>query len=123
MIKKNILSITVALVIMYLSLTNSKKFDNITTFKLADKLVHTAMYLGFMGIIMFENRESLISRKQLFIAGLIPLFYGILMEILQGTLTVTRTASVSDALFDAFGIVIAIFLWQWIEPFLKEKLR
>jgi VanZ family protein len=123
MVRKNILSIAVALVIMYLSLTDAKKFDNITTFKFADKLVHTAMYFGFMGIIMFENRESLISRKQLFIAGLIPLFYGILMEILQGTLTVTRTASVADALFDAFGIVIAILLWRWLKPFSQEKLR
>lgn len=123
MIKKNILSVSVSLIIMYLSLTNSKNFADIPTFKLADKLVHTAMYFVFMGLIMFENRKSLLSGKQLFIAGLIPLFYGILMEILQGTLSKTRTASVSDALFNAFGILLAIFMWQWIKPFSKENIR
>jgi VanZ family protein len=123
MIKKNILSITVALAIMYLSLSNAKKFDDITTFKLADKLVHTAMYFGFMVFIIFENRKTLFSVKQVYIAGLIPLFYGILLEILQGTITETRTASFSDALFNAFGILIAILLWLWIKPFLQERIR
>jgi VanZ family protein len=123
MIKKNILSISVALIIMYLSLTNAKKFDDITTFKLADKLVHTAMYFGFMGLIIFENRKTLVSVRQQYTAGLIPLSYGIIMEILQGTLTETRTASFSDALFNAFGILIAILLWQWIKPFLPERIK
>ncbi len=123
MIKKNILSVSVALLIMYLSLINAKKFDDITTFKLADKLVHSAMYFGLMGLIIFENRKTLVSVRQIYIAGLVPLFYGILMEILQGTLTDTRKASFSDALFNALGILIAILLWRWLKPFLQERIR
>ncbi len=123
MVKKNILSISVALIIMYLSLINAKKFDDISTFELADKLVHTAMYFGFMGLIMFENRKTLITGRKLFIAALIPLFYGILMEVLQGTLTETRTASVLDALFNSLGIILAVLLWQWVNPFSRENVR
>lgn len=123
MVKKNILSISVALIIMYLSLINAKKFDDISTFELADKLVHSAMYFGFMGLIMFENRKTLITGRKLFIAALIPLFYGILMEVLQGTLTETRTASVLDALFNTLGIILAVILWQWVNPFSRENVR
>ena len=123
MVKKNILSISVALIIMYLSLINAKKFDDISTFELADKLVHTAMYFGFMGLIMFENRKTLITGRKLFIAALIPLFYGILMEVLQGTLSETRTASVLDALFNSLGIILAVILWQWVNPFSRENVR
>jgi VanZ family protein len=123
MVKKNILSIFVALVIMYLSLTNSKKFDNVTTFELADKLVHTAMYFGFMGLIIYENRKTLTSSRKLFMLGLIPLFYGILMEVLQGTVTETRTASFSDVLFNAFGILLAFLLWQLIKPLSGQNIR
>ena len=123
MVKKNILSISVALIIMYLSLINAKKFDDISTFELADKLVHSAMYFGFMGLIMFENRKTLITGRKLFIAALIPLFYGILMEVLQGTLTETRTASVLDALFNSLGIILAVILWQWVNPFSRENVR
>ena len=123
MIKKNILSISVALIIMYLSLSNAKKFDDITSFKLADKLVHTAMYFGFMALIMFENRKTLITGRNLFIAALIPLFYGILMEVLQGTITATRTASAMDALFNALGILLAVLLWKWIKPFSGKNFR
>ena len=108
---------------MYLSLINAKKFDDISTFELADKLVHTAMYFGFMGLIMFENRKTLITGRKLFIAALIPLFYGILMEVLQGTLTETRTASVLDALFNSLGIILAVLLWQWVKPFSWENVR
>jgi len=123
MIRKNILSISVALVIMYLSLINKKEFDDITTFKLADKLVHTAMYFGFMCLVLFENRKSLSSGRQIYLAGLIPLLYGILMEVLQGTLTETRNASLPDAVFNALGVLIAILLWQWVKPFSRVRIK
>jgi VanZ family protein len=117
MVKKNILSIIIALVILYLSLINSNKFEDIPTFDFADKLVHSAMYFVFTGFILFDNRKTLISGKHFFLAGLIPVFYGVLMEILQGTLTETRTASVLDGVFNTLGVVLAVLIWIWIKPF------
>ncbi len=60
MIKRNIFSITVALLIMYLSLANSDTFaksplEEIPNF---DKVVHFCMYFGFMSVIILENRRN-----------------------------------------------------------------
>lgn len=119
MIKKNIFSILVAMIIMYLSLANAKTFESISIFDSIpnfDKFVHVAMYFGLMSAILIEHRNSLQSRRQSLIVGLIPFSYGVLMEILQSTLTQTRTGSVFDAMADAIGILISILIWFWFYP-------
>jgi VanZ family protein len=125
MILKNKFSILVALIIMYLSLTSSHTFDKVPGFNIPyiDKIVHIGMYFGLMSVIMLENRRSLKISRDLFLLGLVPLFYGILMEILQAILTVTRTASFYDALADSVGILISILLWLWIKPFKKVIIK
>ena len=122
MVKNNIFSILVALIIMYLSLANSHTFDKVPLINIPniDKVVHFGMYFSLMSVIIFENRKTIKSISILFLTGLIPLFYGILMEILQATLTVTRTGSFYDALANSAGILVSILLWLWIKPFKKE---
>jgi VanZ family protein len=122
MVKNNIFSILVALIIMYLSLANSHTFDKVPLINIPniDKVVHFGMYFSLMSVIIFENRKTIKSISLLFLTGLIPLFYGILMEILQATLTVTRTGSFYDALANSAGILVSILLWLWIKPFKKE---
>jgi VanZ family protein len=121
MIKKNILSILVALIIMYLSLASADTFDKVSfiNFPNIDKVVHFGMYFGLMSVIIFENRKTIKGTSHLFIIGLIPLFYGILMELLQSILTVSRFASIFDVLFNSLGILISILLWLWIKPYIK----
>jgi len=123
MIRKNILSIIVALIILYLSLTGSDTFDKVPMFNIPylDKIVHFLMYAGLMTVILFENRKILILQRQIFFAALIPFFYGILLEILQVSLTDTRSGSIYDALFNTCGIIAAIILWLLIKPFLFSK--
>jgi VanZ family protein len=125
MIKKNIFSILVALIIMYLSLTSSHTFDKVPFINIPniDKAVHFGMYFGLMSAIILENRKNIKSARYLFLIGLIPFSYGILMEIFQSTLTTTRTGSVYDALANGAGILISILLWLWISPFKKEIIR
>jgi len=125
MVKKNIFSILVALAIMYLSLANSHTFDKVSLINIPnfDKIVHFGMYFSLMSVIIFENRKTIKSSGHLFLIGLIHLFYGILMEILQSTLTLTRTGSFWDALFNCAGILVSILLWRWIKPPEKEILR
>jgi VanZ family protein len=122
MVKNNIFSILVALIIMYLSLANSHTFDKVPLINIPniDKVVHFGMYFSLMSVIIFENRKIIKSISLLFLTGLIPLFYGILMEILQATLTVTRTGSFYDALANSAGILVSVLLWLWIKPFKKE---
>jgi VanZ family protein len=125
MLKKNILSILVALTIMYLSLASSGTFKKISIFNISylDKIVHFVMYFGFMSVILFENRKTLKSNSHLFLLSLIPLFYGILMEILQSTLTVSRTGNIYDAIFNLTGILFSLILWFLIKHLTKKSVR
>jgi VanZ family protein len=125
MIKKNIFSILIALIIMYLSLANAHTFDKAPFIDIPniDKAVHFCMYFGLMLVIILENKNSIKSNGHLFLLGLIPLSFGILMEILQATLTVTRSGSFFDALANSAGILVSILLWLWIKPTKKEIIR
>jgi len=125
MIRKNKFSILSALIIMYLSLTSSHTFDKVPLINIPniDKIVHFGMYFGLMSVIILENRTNLRNNRRLFLTGLIPLLYGILMEILQATVTVTRTASFYDALANSSGILVSILLWIWIKPLKKQIIR
>jgi VanZ family protein len=125
MIKKNIFSILIALIIMYLSLANAQTFDKAPFIDIPniDKAVHFCMYFGLMLVIILENKNSIKSIGHLFLLGLIPLSFGILMEILQATLTVTRSGSFFDALANSAGIFVSILLWLWIKPTKKGIIR
>jgi VanZ family protein len=107
---------------MYLSLANAHTFDKMPEFNIQgfDKLVHFAMYFGLMLMIIIENRKALKSVKQLFLIGLIPLSYGILLEFMQSGLTATRNGDFFDALSDCAGILGAILMFIWIKPLKKE---
>ena len=125
MVRKNIFSLLVALIIMYLSLTSSHTFDNVPLINIPnfDKVIHFGMYFGLMLVIILEHRKNIKNAQYLFLAGLIPLFYGILMEILQATLTVTRTGSIYDALANGAGILASILLCLCIKPLRKQIIR
>jgi VanZ family protein len=121
MIKKNLFSILAALIIMYLSMANSHTFDkvpiNIPNF---DKFVHFGMYFGLMSVLIFENRKTIKSTRNLFLLGLVPLLYGIIIEIMQSTLTTTRTGSIFDAIANLAGILMSILLCLWIRSYKTE---
>jgi len=112
MLKKNIFSILVALIILYLSLANSSSFDNVPMFEIPylDKLVHFAMYFGLMLVIIYENRKSIKNNRQLLLISAIPLIYGAVIEILQTVLTNTRSGNIFDAVADGAGIFAAVFI-------------
>jgi len=125
MLQKNKYSITVALIIMCLSLTSSDTFDKVSYINIPflDKIVHFGMYFFLMLIILFENRKSYFTTGQLFLISLIPLFYGVLMEVLQSALTTSRSGSLYDIIFNSAGILVSLSFWLWIKPFNKERIR
>ena len=125
MIKKNLYSILVALLLLYLSLTNSEKFQRapLVNIPFMDKIVHFGMYFLMMSVIIIEHRKNLMHSRNLFLLALIPLSYGILMEILQSTLTITRSGDFYDALADAAGIIVSALLWLMIRPAFKKEIR
>jgi VanZ family protein len=115
-LKKNILSVVTALVILYLSLASADTFSKVSHFGFPhfDKVVHICMYFGLMIVILFENRFSLKNNRGMIFLSIIPLSYGILMELLQSWLTTTRTGDIMDALFDLAGILVAVIVWKLI---------
>ena len=125
MIRKNIFSILVALLLLYLSLANPEKFAESELIRIPniDKIIHFGMYFIMMSVIIIEHRKSIKNPVNLFLMALIPLSYGVLLEILQLTLTSTRTADFYDALFDAAGTMTSVLLWFLIKPALKKSVR
>jgi VanZ family protein len=112
MLKKNFFSLLTAVIILYLSLANSRSFDKVPLFEIPylDKLVHFAMYFGLMLVIIYENRKSIKSKRQLMLISTIPLIYGVVLEILQAVLTNTRSGNIFDALADGAGIYAAVLI-------------
>lgn len=72
------------------------------TFPHADKVVHMILFLGLssMGALAFPKHRSHV------FLGLA--FYGVLTEILQHLITVTRHASFLDWISDVVGILLCI---------------
>jgi VanZ family protein len=122
MIKNNFRSIAVAIIITYLSLTESNniKAPHFLDIPNIDKIIHFGMYFTFMLVIVYEHRVFFERNKNAFLTGLIPFSYGILMESSQTLFTETRTADVFDVLFNTLGILIAICLWKYLK-YLKIK--
>jgi VanZ family protein len=113
MIKKNIFSFLIALVILFLSFTGQETFSklNIPRIPHLDKMVHSGMYFVFTLTLIFENRSFLINIKNYVILAIIPVFFGTLIEVLQPLLTTSRTGDFFDACFNTIGVILAIIVW------------
>jgi len=55
--------------------------------------------------------------------AVIPFIYGILIEVLQATVTTTRSGSFFDAVFNILGIFLSILGWIIIRRVYREKIR
>jgi VanZ family protein len=124
MVRKNILSIITALVILYLSLAPSDTFDKVSVFNFPDidKVVHLLMYFGLTIVLIYENRPTVKSLRGLFLLAIIPFVYGILIEFLQSWFTLTRHGEFLDAVFDLIGIIIALAVWRLFQFFNIKKI-
>lgn len=125
MLKKNILTISVALVIAVLSLTGSDTLGavKIINFSGFDKIAHFLMYFCLMSVVIFENTGRLKKSYLVFLTGIIPLLYGLILELLQAFLTTTRSGSVYDFLCNGAGILFSILAFLAARKFGPEKFR
>lgn len=122
MVKKNIFSISVALIIAYLSLAPGDSFKEVTLSN-ADKIVHFLMYLTLMSVIIFENRKMIKDTKQIVYIALVPFSYGVLMEILQFVITSDRGASFFDILSNLSGVIFSALMWLYVKPLRRLLIR
>ncbi len=126
MIRKNIFSISVSLIILYLSLSTPQTFVKLGFFDIPylDKFVHFGLYFVLMAVIIIEHRYACTNTRKLLLIALIPFFLGIIVEIMQSGLTSYREGDILDTIADSAGITAALFLWLFIKPYYcKENLR
>lgn len=79
-----------------------------------DKVYHLVAFFGIsgLGFLAYQN-----STRELCLGVAV---YGGAMELLQGLLTTTRMPSVLDWVADLVGIVLAIFIFVLLKPFLVK---
>jgi len=76
-----------------------------------------------MSTIIYENRKSLTGPKILLIAGLIPFLFGLVLELLQSWLTISRKGSIFDLLFDLAGILLAVSIFSLLQRTGRHKIK
>ena len=125
MIKNNLFTILISIIIVYLSFANASSFQGADLFNIPylDKIVHFGLYFLLMLVITIEHRKSLSTTRILIFIGLIPVIFGSLIELLQSGLTTTRKADMLDIVSNSAGVICAIMLWILIKPYSLEKIR
>ena len=106
------LAIIMTLVIAFLSLSVAPKINLGLNIKSSDKILHTIAYFSLSSVWFFALRDKFKNRsfKTYLIISLI--FYGIILEVLQGKLTSYRSADFYDAIANTLGIVIATVFFK-----------
>jgi VanZ family protein len=104
------IAISVALFIGYLSLKKMAALP--VQFSHSDKMYHAVAYflLGFTWLLSFPKSSQ---KKKLKYAIVIScVIFGIVIEVLQGTLTSYRTASLLDIVANTVGVIAAMMLFN-----------
>lgn len=106
------LAILATLGVAILSLGAVPKLNLGLNLKSSDKYLHFIAYFS-LGLLWFFALKDRLHRYVFRI--MIPLsliLYGIILEGLQGGLTTYRTADIYDALANAVGVLVAMFLFN-----------
>ncbi len=77
-----------------------------------DKVVHFIFYfvaavLGSLFLVETNKEKSIPTKKGIILAFLL-IFFGIIIEVIQSTLTVDRSGDVYDALANSTGVILGI---------------
>jgi VanZ family protein len=117
MLRKNIISSLIAIIILILSLTGQSTLGrlNIPPIPHLDKIVHALMYFALMSALIYENRTILTGPKNYLILATIPLIFGAAIEMMQTLFTADRTGDILDEVFNLSGIILSVALWLLIK--------
>lgn len=117
-------SIVVCIIIFILSTVTFKTIPDVAKFQNSDKLTHALMYAGLGFIFYFEYSKD-VRRNTNYCWLIYPLlffvFWGGLIEVLQGTLFKPRTAELGDWIADIIGLLAGTALAKWLLSYKKVK--
>jgi VanZ family protein len=112
-------TIIVLAVITYLSLAKNPVHS-----QGADKLVHGCMYLGLVWIGCFDiYRVSKFTAPKLILLVCGAIVWGGLMELLQGAMSMGRSADWYDFLANSCGAILGLILGANSVPYLFKKCK
>lgn len=105
-----LIAVSITIFITYLSLDSFSEIN--ITIDNSDKFFHSLAYfvLTMSWFYAVEKSHSILRYK--IVVAFFVFFFGILIEVLQSSLTTYRTADYYDILANSFGILIAMVLFN-----------
>jgi len=123
LLRKYLPSILVAVIITWLSLSDSSEINpgKLFNFPESDKVAHFLIYGFFTLILLLDSCNWKIFGRIYYIIVSIPVLLGVLMEALQYLLTSYRQADFFDFMADLAGIACGALLISIIRKVYKKK--
>ena len=113
-------AIFLTIVITIGSLITLKEVVKLPSVQFSDKLLHTSAYLVLTLSWLLAIIDKTILQKRTTLVVFFVFIYGIIIEVLQGTLTTYRQADLYDMFANLAGVVIA---WLFFTLFFSRKYR
>lgn len=103
-------SLLMGVLIFWLSITESASINpgRILHIAHADKIGHILAYAVFTAILLFDSCRWKRGLPFKYLLLLVPVMFGVIMELLQRILTSDRQAELYDIIADAAGIAIGL---------------
>jgi len=121
LLKDNILYVALvfSVLILILSLIPLKR-DLLNGVENSDKILHTFSYT-VLSLSWFFYFKPLNNKQKKGLIALGLLIYGIIIEIMQSTITTYRTGSFYDLIANGIGILIALVSFEILYNFIFQK--
>lgn len=97
--------------IAFLSLLPSNDFPELPLFPGADKIVHTALYLG-LAILACWSMHAEVKHKWYTLVTLFTIGWGVTMEIFQLNMHLGRSFDLYDILANSIGAIIGVAIYS-----------
>jgi VanZ family protein len=125
MVKKNFISMSIAMVILFLSFTGAGTFSHLKIPQIPhiDKLVHFIMYFTLMFALIVENRHLLVTAGNYLFLGTIPVLFGAVIEIFQSMFTATRTGDFFDFCANVTGVLFSVLVWLAFKWLINKRVK
>lgn len=104
-----------ALIIIILSLASFNNIKEITpSFEHMDKIIHFAMYFGFMFFLLWGYKKfyGKINKQQILISLIIAIIFGTSLELIQYYFTDGRSGDLFDELANIAGVATAFLFFK-----------
>lgn len=106
------IAIALSVSIAIISLISATNLPN-HSFNISDKLLHAFAYFALIWgwLLVFRNRQNIKSKLLIFICLIL---FGIILELLQGSMMLHRSADWKDVVANAFGLLAGLVTFKYM---------